>query len=104
LKVDGRDPQNREKKILLGGEEKVYVGDKALMRESPAQRGRSNRYEMIRVFSLSSSNQMIRVFSFSSSNQMIRVFSLSSSNQMIRDFSLSSSHNVNTATEIYVFC
>jgi hypothetical protein len=62
LKVDGRDPQNREKIFLLEGGgscrrkrcvreinvsragDPVHAGDKALARETPAQRGRVNRY------------------------------------------------------------
>ena len=61
LKVDrrdGRDPQNREKIFVLGGDraggkgvinvsragDPVHAGDKALMRETPTQRGRVNRY------------------------------------------------------------
>jgi hypothetical protein len=60
-KVDGRDPQNREKKNFVGGRscgrkrcareinvsrvgDPVHAGDKALTRETPAQRGRVNRY------------------------------------------------------------
>ena len=57
LKVNGRDgrqPQNRERKILLGeivreinvsrAGDPVHAGDKALTRETPAQKGRVNRY------------------------------------------------------------
>jgi ribosome biogenesis protein Tsr3 len=50
LKVDGRDPQNREKLFLLGGDR---VGGKGVCgrlmspaQETPAQRGRVNRYEI----------------------------------------------------------
>jgi hypothetical protein len=58
LKVDGRDgrgPQNREKKILLGeinvsrAGDKVHAGDKALTRETPVQRGRVNRYDRVKT-------------------------------------------------------
>ena len=59
---DGRDPQNWENFFLLGGRscgrkrcvreinvsragDPVHAGDKALMRETPTQRGRVNRYE-----------------------------------------------------------
>jgi hypothetical protein len=54
LKVDGRDPQNRENIFLLGeivreinvscAGDPVHAGDKALTRETPTQRGRVNRY------------------------------------------------------------
>jgi hypothetical protein len=54
LKVDGRDPQNREKKFLLGqivreinvsrAGDPVHAEDKALTWETPTQRGRVNRY------------------------------------------------------------
>ena len=52
LKVDGRDPQNWEKKFLLGGDR---AGGKGVCgrlmspaQETPAQRGRVNRY--VKVF------------------------------------------------------
>ena len=51
---DGREPQNREKTILLGeivreinvscAGDPVHAGDKALTWETPAQRRRVNRY------------------------------------------------------------
>ena len=61
---DGRDPQNREKKIFVGGilcgrkrcvreinvsraGDPVHAGDKALTRETPVQRGRVNRYATV---------------------------------------------------------
>ena len=61
MKVDGRDgrgPQNREKFFLLGGEivreinvsctgDPVHAGDKALTWETPAKRGRVNRYALL---------------------------------------------------------
>ena len=55
---DGRQPQNRERKILLGeivreinvsrAGDPVHAGDKALTLENPAQRrGGVNRYDKV---------------------------------------------------------